>query len=79
MSSITMPLAPADIAAAVQQQERAAQDPSPAVRLVAGPGTGKSATIEERIRWLLENGVAPERIFAISFTRASARELRQRV
>lgn len=60
-------------------QHAAAHDERDRVRLVAGPGTGKSSTIEERVAWLLRNGTDPETIWAVSFTRASARDLRERV
>jgi len=60
-------------------QKRAAHDPQPQVRLLAGPGTGKSFVIEERVRWLLENRVAPKSIFVVSFTRASSADLRRRI
>lgn len=60
-------------------QHAAAHDPRPYVRVVAGPGTGKSATIEERIRWLLDQGTPAASIFVVSFTRASALDLRQRI
>ena len=62
-----------DAAALVQNQ--AAHDISPQVRLVAGPGTGKSFSIGERVKWLLDNGVDANRIFAVSFTRAAAEDL----
>ena len=74
-----MPLTPAQIQAAQAVQHTAAHDQSQQVRLVAGPGTGKSSAIEERVRWLLCQGVSPRGIYAVSFTRASALDLRQRV
>jgi DNA helicase-2/ATP-dependent DNA helicase PcrA len=74
-----MPITPAQIAAAVAFQHAAAQDNTDQVRLVAGPGTGKSASIEERVRWLIAQGVDPEAICAVSFTRASALDLRLRI
>lgn len=74
-----MPFTPQQLHQAEAIQRAAAQDGSPTVRLVAGPGTGKSFTIEERVRWLLANGVDPDRIFVVSFTRASARDLRGRI
>lgn len=60
-------------------QHTAAHNGLPQVRLVAGPGTGKSSSIEERVRWLLQNGAQANRIAAISFTRASSNELRTRI
>ena len=38
-----------ELAEAQSTQAAAASDPSPQVRLVAGPGTGKSKTIEGRV------------------------------
>ncbi|HEY4268217.1 MAG TPA: ATP-dependent helicase, partial [Galbitalea sp.] len=75
-----MPLTLADIAAAKALQLEAAHDIGQAVRLVAGPGTGKSASVEERFRWLLDDQAAdPRSVFGVSFTRASANDLRIRV
>src|SRR4051794_17941249 len=64
---------------AVAAQEAAAHDAAPYVRTVAGPGTGKSHTIEQRVNWLLANDVDPRAIVAVSFTRASAYDLQRRV
>lgn len=47
--------------------------------VIAGPGTGKTLTIVARIVHLLEQGVRPERIVAITFTNKAAEEIRQRV
>jgi DNA helicase II / ATP-dependent DNA helicase PcrA len=73
-----VPLDPNDVRAAEMEQRAAARASAQAIRLVAGPGTGKSATIEERVRWLLEQGTPPDAIYVVSFTRASAAELRER-
>src|SRR2546428_12402825 len=74
-----MPITQAQRAAAEQQQWLAAQDPSPQVRLVAGPGTGKSASIERRVAHVLNNGATPTRVYVISFTRATCAELTRRI
>ena len=47
--------------------------------VVAGPGTGKTRVIVERIAHLIEGGVSPRAITAISFTRKAAAELRERL
>lgn len=60
-------------------QDSAAQEISPQVRLVAGPGTGKSRTIERRVAWLLGQGNSPAQITVLSFTRASSEELEERI
>src|SRR5438045_216440 len=65
--------------AAQQVQHAAAHDAAGQVRLIAGPGTGKSFSIEERVHWLLTQGVLPRGIGVISFTRASTIELRNRI
>lgn len=74
-----MPITRAQIAAAQAVQHEAAHDPRARVRLVAGPGTGKSSAIEERICWLLSQSVPADTIHVVSFTRASALDLRNRI
>src|SRR5688572_21850448 len=75
-----MPLRPEDVADARDKQQIAAHDTAESTRLVAGPGTGKSSSIEERFRWLLQDQqVDVAAIYGVSFTRASANDLRIRV
>ncbi len=45
------------------------------IRVLAGPGTGKSFAIKRRITRLLEEGVEPRRVLAVTFTRMSASDL----
>ena len=49
------------------------------IRSVAGPGSGKSFAIRRRIIRLLETGVDPEKILAITFTRVAAADLRKEI
>ena len=44
----------------------------------AGPGSGKTATLVGRMQHLIERGIDPEFILAITFTRDAADELRER-
>jgi DNA helicase-2/ATP-dependent DNA helicase PcrA len=74
-----VPITPQQIRNAQARQHQAAHDASPQVRLIAGPGTGKSFAIGERVRWLLETGIPPHRIYVVSFTRAASLDLRRRV
>ena len=45
------------------------------LRVVAGPGTGKSFAIMRRVARLLEEGQDPRRILAVTFTRNAASSL----
>src|SRR3546814_20099347 len=45
------------------------------VRVVAGPGTGKSFAMKRRVARLLEDGVAPGAILPVTFTRVAAEDL----
>lgn len=46
--------------------------------LLAGPGSGKTFTITQRILYLLEKGTVPERILVITFTKDAAVSMQQR-
>src|ERR1700726_1152277 len=67
------------IAAAQAIQNAAAHAATAQTRLIAGPGTGKSSAIEQRVCWLLRQGVQPNGIYAVSFTRASTKDLKERI
>lgn len=75
-----MGITPLQIQEAKTIQDTAAHDMNQTVRLVAGPGTGKSFVIEGRVFWLLANqNIPPEDIIAISFTRAASKDLKDRI
>ncbi len=45
------------------------------LRVVAGPGTGKSFALKRRVARLLEQGQDPGRVLAVTFTRNAAASL----
>ena len=47
--------------------------------VLAGAGTGKTTTLSARAAWLVDQGVAPERMLLLTFTRRAAREMLARV
>lgn len=61
-----------------QQREAAVHLDGPAL-VLAGPGTGKTTTLVARYRFLVRRGVDPGAIFATTFTRAAARQLKERI
>ncbi|WGH77457.1 double-strand break repair helicase AddA [Jannaschia ovalis] len=63
---------------ATRAQIRAA-DPSGSVWLSANAGSGKTRVLTDRVAWLLLEGTPPERILCLTFTKAAAGEMQNRL
>lgn len=61
------------------EQLSAATGKARVIAVIAGPGTGKTFTLVERIARLVESGVRPEEITAVTFTVRAAAEMRERL
>jgi DNA helicase-2/ATP-dependent DNA helicase PcrA len=62
------------------QQLKAIQTTEGALLIIAGPGSGKTFTLVERIVYLItQKGVAPENLLVVTFTDKAAQELTTRI
>lgn len=62
-----------------EQQLKAVTFEGKHLLVLAGAGTGKTKTIIERAKYLLNKGIDPKRIVILSFTRKSANEIVNRI
>ncbi|HEX5862288.1 MAG TPA: ATP-dependent helicase, partial [Nocardioides sp.] len=60
-------------------QQRVVDHPGGPLLVLAGPGTGKTTTLVEAITRRIEQGVGPDQVLALTFSRKAAEQLRDRV
>lgn len=75
----TVSAAPAASAGLNEEQRAAVESTARTVAVIAGPGSGKTKTLVARIAHLIETGVKPSSIAAVTFTNKAAAEMRQRL
>jgi len=62
-----------------KEQKEAVEHMGSPLLVSAGPGSGKTRVIAERVKFLLKNGFKPPQILCLTFTVKAAQEMKQRL
>ncbi len=69
-----------DLTSLNEKQKEAVTAPMGPILLLAGPGSGKTKTLTNRIAYIIEKKmVTPEHILSLTFTNKAAKQMRERV
>jgi len=62
-----------------EQQQKCIETIDGPVMVLAGPGTGKTFTVIERIKYMLNKNISPEAILCLTYSEAAAAEMKTRL
>ena len=63
-----------------EMQQRAVEQTEGPLLILAGAGSGKTTVLVNRVRYIIENGLAlPWQVLAITFTNKAAGEIKERL